>query len=88
MQISVSRGVLHARRISCLPFYQADFNNWMAKFIVFPVQVMKACCGSRGVAPLTLNLDTNNLLMGAEGGLGVARGPGLLPVHSVRVLVC
>jgi hypothetical protein len=51
---------------------------------------MKASSGSRGVAPLILNLDTkwekNNLIMGAEGGIGVATEPGLLPVHSIRVL--
>jgi len=42
------------------------------------------------VTPLILNLDTkwrrNSLFMGAEGGIGVATGPGLLPVHSMRVL--
>jgi len=42
------------------------------------------------VAPLILNLNTkwrrNNLIMGAEGGIGVATGPGLLPAHSMRVL--
>ena len=90
MQISVTRGVLPARTISCLPFYQADFDNWTAKGNVFPVQAMKACSGSRGVALLVLNLDTkwrrNNLIMRAEGGIGGACGPGLLPVHSIRVL--
>jgi len=90
MQVSVTRGVLPARRISCLPFYQADFGNWTAKGNVFPVQAMKACSGRKGVAPLILNLDIkwrrNNLIMGADGGIGVATGPGLLPVHSIRVL--
>ena len=42
------------------------------------------------MAPLILNLDTtwwrNNLFMGAEGGIGVACGPGSLPVHCIRVL--
>ena len=42
------------------------------------------------MAPLILTLDTkwrrNNLFMGAEGGIGVATGPGLLPVHCIRVL--
>jgi len=62
----------------------------MAKSKVLPVQAMKACSRSGGVAPLILNLDNkcrrNNLLMGAEGGIGVAWGPGLLPVHSIRVM--
>jgi hypothetical protein len=90
MQISVTRGVLSARRISCLPFHQIDFDNWTAKCTVFLFQAMKACGGSTGVAPLILNLDTkwrrNNLFMGAEGGILVAGGPGLLPVRSIRIL--
>ena len=54
------------------------------------VSSLKACSGSRGVAPLILNLDTklwrNNLFMGVEGGISVATGPGLLPVQSIRDL--
>jgi len=65
----VTSGVLPARRIGCLPFYQADFDNWTAKGKVFPVQAMRACSGSGGVAPLILNHDTklwrNNLIMRA-----------------------
>jgi len=86
----VTTGILPARRISCLPFYQANFENWTAKGTVFPVQATKAWSGSRGVVPLILNLDTkwsrNDLYIVAERGIGVATGPGLLPVYSIRVL--
>ena len=57
MQRSVTEGVLPARRISCLPFYQAEFDNWTAMCKV-SVSSLKACIGSRGVAPPILNLDT------------------------------
>ena len=82
----MTRGALPARRISCFPFCQADFDNWTAKGKVLPVQAVKACIGSGGVTPLILKLDTklrrNNLLMGAEGvghrcsmGAGFASSP-------------
>ena len=42
------------------------------------------------MVPLILNLDTkwsrNDLYIVAERGIGVATGPGLLPVYSIRVL--
>jgi hypothetical protein len=89
MQGSVTRGVLSARRIRCLPFYQADFGNWTDKDKVFHVQAMKACCGRRGVAPLILNLDTKwrgKFDNEDGGGIGVTTGPDVLPFHSIRVL--
>jgi hypothetical protein len=52
---------------------------------------MEACSGNGGTVPLVLNFDTmwrrNNLIMGAEGGIDVACGPGLFLFHFIGVLV-